>query len=194
MHQSAVPGTDAEPLSPKMKPPESFELPELRLRLPRRSDAEAVFEYGSDPEVARFADWPVRTSIDGLAESLLARAARWDAGDDFYWIITRAGDDRAIGGISCQITGDSAEIGFLLARQHWGRGWATEAAKAVVGWARTCPALTWLHATCDADNLASARVLEKAGFTLECRLPRAIVRPNLSPEPRDALKFILTLR
>ena len=30
-------------------------------------------------------------------------------------------------GITCQITGDSAEIGFLLARQHWGKGWATEA-------------------------------------------------------------------
>jgi [ribosomal protein S5]-alanine N-acetyltransferase len=177
-----------------MKPPETFELPELRLRLPRPSDTEAVFEYGSDPEVARFSDWPVRTSMDGLAESLLARAARWDAGEDFYWIITLANDDRAIGGISCQITGDSAEIGFLLARQHWGKGWATEAAKAVVGWARTCPALTRLLATCDAENLASARVLKKSGFILECRLPRAIVRPNLSPEPRDALKFTLTLR
>lgn len=177
-----------------MKPPETFETPHLRLRRPRPSDAEAVFEYGSDPEVARFADWPVRKSIDGLAESLHARAARWDAGEDFYWIITRTDDDRAIGGISCQITGDSAEIGFLLARRHWGRGWATQATQAVVGWARTCPALTRLHATCDAENLASARVLEKAGFTLECRLPRTIVRPNLSAEPRDALKFILTLR
>lgn len=194
MHQSAVPGTAADPLSPKMKPPESFELPELRLRLPRPSDAEAVLEYGSDPEVARFADWPVRTSIDGLAESLRSRAAGWDAGEDFYWIITRADDDRAIGGISCQVSGDSAEIGFLLARQHWGKGWATEATKAVTGWARSSLALTRLHATCDTENLASARVLEKAGFTLECRLPRAIIRPNLSPEPRDALKFLLTLR
>jgi [ribosomal protein S5]-alanine N-acetyltransferase len=177
-----------------MKPPETFELPQLRLRRPRPSDAEAVFEYGSDPEVARFADWPVRTSIDGLAESLLARAARWDAGEDFYWIITRADDDRAIGGITCQITGDSAEVGFLLARQHWGKGWATEATRAVTGWARSCPALTRLHATCDAGNLASVRVLEKAGFTLECRVPHAIIRPNLSPEPREALQFILTLR
>jgi RimJ/RimL family protein N-acetyltransferase len=177
-----------------MKPPETFETPQLRLRRPLPSDAEAVFEYGSDLEVARFADWPVRRSIDGLAESLLARAARWDAGEDFYWIITQSCDDRAIGGISCQITGDSAEIGFLLARQHWGKGWATEATLAVVGLARTMPVLNRLHATCDADNLASARVLEKAGFTLECRLSRAIVRPNLSPEPRDALKFILTLR
>jgi ribosomal-protein-alanine N-acetyltransferase len=177
-----------------MKPPESFELRQLRLRLPRPSDAEAVFEYGGDPEVARFADWPVRTSIDGLAESLHARAARWGGGEDFYWIITQADDDRAIGGISCQISGDSAEIGFLLARRHWGKGWATEATQAIIGWARTCSVLTRLHATCDAENRASARVLEKTGFTLERRLPRAIVRPNLSPEPRDALKFLLTLR
>lgn len=184
----------AEPISAVMKPPETFETLQLRLRRPLPSDAGAVFEYGSDPEVARFADWPVRTSIDGLAESLRARAAGWDAGEDFYWIITRADDDRAIGGISCQVSGDSAEIGFLLARQHWGKGWATEATKAVTGWALSSLALTRLHATCDAENLASARVLEKAGFTLECRLPRAIIRPNLSPEPRDALKFLLTLR
>jgi ribosomal-protein-alanine N-acetyltransferase len=184
----------AQALSAKMKPPETFELPHLRLRRPLSSDAEAVFEYGSDPEVARFADWPVRTSIDGLAESLLARAARWDAGEDFYWIFTRADDDRAIGGISCQITGDSAEIGFLLARRHWGKGWATDATKAVAGWARSCLALNRLHATCDAENLASARVLEKAGFSLECRLPRAVIRPNLSPDPRDALMFSLALR
>jgi ribosomal-protein-alanine N-acetyltransferase len=177
-----------------MKPTETFETPHLRLRRPLPSDAEAVFEYGGDPQVARFADWPVRTSIDGLAESLLARAARWEDGQDFYWIITRSDDDRAIGGISCRVTGDSAEIGFLLARQHWGKGWATEATKAVVGWARTCPALTRLHATCDAANLASARVLEKAGFTLERVLPRAVVRPNLSREPRDALKFCLRVR
>jgi RimJ/RimL family protein N-acetyltransferase len=70
-----------------MKPTETFETPHLRLRRPLPSDAEAVFEYGGDPQVARFADWPVRTSIDGLAESLLARAARWESDEEFYWVI-----------------------------------------------------------------------------------------------------------
>ncbi len=174
-----------------MKPPETLELSRLRLRRPRPSDADAIFEYGSDPEVARYADWPVRTRIDGLADSLRARGERWESGEDFYWVITLLGEDRAIGGISCCVENDSAEVGFLLNRRHWGQGHATEAAKAVVGWVLALPTLRRVWATCDAENLASARVLEKVGFTLEERLPLAVVRPNLSGEPRDALRYAM---
>jgi ribosomal-protein-alanine N-acetyltransferase len=172
-----------------MNPPETIDLPRLRLRRPAPSDAEAIFEYGSDPEVARYADWPVRTSIDGLAESLQGRAKRWESGADFYWVITRTGEGRAIGGISCCINQDSAEVGFLLHRRHWGVGFATEAARAVVAWVLSLPSMRRVWATCDAENLASARVLEKIGFSLEAALPRSVVRPNLSSEPRDALMY-----
>ena len=44
-------------------------------------------------------------------------------------------------------------------------------------------------ATCDVDNLASARVLEKAGFEREGRLHNWIVHPNIGPEPRDCYVY-----
>jgi RimJ/RimL family protein N-acetyltransferase len=170
--------------------PERFELTELRLRRPRPSDAEAILEYANDPEVARYADWPVGATPDRIQHTIRARAERWERGEEFYWVIAEPRSDRAIGGITCRMEGDAAEIGFLLQRQAWGRGLATAACREVAAWALSLPTTHRLWATCDVDNHASARVLEKSGFTLEERLVRFAVRPNMSDEPRDALRYV----
>jgi len=106
-------------------PPETFELEHLRLRRPRLSDAEAIFDYGSDPEVARFTLWPLRTNMDSLMESLQERQVRWDEGMEFNWVITLRTRDQAIGGASCCVDRHAAEIGYLVSRNHWGHGYAT---------------------------------------------------------------------
>ena len=49
-----------------------------------------------------------------------------------------------------------------------------------------------IWATCDKENLASARVLEKSGFVCEGTLARWMVHPNVSEEPRDALVYART--
>ena len=166
-----------------------MELGRIRLRRPALADAEAIFEYGSDPEVAHYADWPICTSVDQVVESLRGRTARWESGAEFYWVITLPPQDRAIGGIACSIIQDSAEVGFLLNRRYWGQGLATEAARAVVEWALSNPSIHRVWATCDTENLASARVLEKAGLAREGILRSSIVRPNISGQPRDAFMY-----
>jgi RimJ/RimL family protein N-acetyltransferase len=83
----------------------------------------------------------------------------------------------------------TADVGYLLDRHHWGNGYATEAARAVVAWAFSVPAIRRVWATCDTANVASARVLEKAGLEREGTLRQAIVRPNLGNEPRDAFIY-----
>jgi ribosomal-protein-alanine N-acetyltransferase len=172
-----------------VNPPETIELQCIRLRRPALSDAEAIFEYGSDPEVARYADWPIRTSVDQVVESLRGRSALWESGAEFYWVITLPEEDRAIGGVSCRIVQDSAEVGFLLNRRYWGNGLATDAARAIVEWALSIPSVRRVWATCDTENLASARVLEKAGLSREGTLRRWVVRPNISSQPRDAFMY-----
>jgi len=57
----------------------------------------------------------------------------------------------------------AVELGYWISRPHWGRGFATEAARALIEIARTLR-LTQLEAAHFADNPASARVLEKLGF------------------------------
>jgi RimJ/RimL family protein N-acetyltransferase len=166
-----------------------MDLQRLRLRRPRLSDAPAIFESASDPDVARYADWPISTSISSVQERLRAREHEWSSGAEFHWIVTLPPDDRAIGGIACTISGHAAEFGFLVARRFWRRGYATEAACAIVEWIFSVPSVWRLSATCDVENVASARVLEKAGLKREAVLRRAIVRPNLSLEPRDAFLY-----
>jgi len=148
-----------------------------------------MFEYASDPDVTRYADWPMSTSIASVQERLRAREDKWSSGVEFNWVLTVPPDDRAIGGIACTLSGHAAEFGYLVARQFWRNGYATEAACAIVEWIFSVRSVWRLSATCDVDNLASARVLEKAGLTREAILRRAIVRPNLSREPRDAFLY-----
>jgi [ribosomal protein S5]-alanine N-acetyltransferase len=170
-------------------PPEVIDLRRLRLRRPRLSDASAIFEYASDPEVARYADWPIASNLESVMELLRGRESAWKAGSEFYWVLTLLSRDQAIGGIACSVSGHAAEFGFHLSRRFWSQGYATEASRAVVEWVFSVPSLWRLVATCDTENTASARVLEKAGLTLEGPLRRAIVRPNLSSEPRDAFLY-----
>ena len=170
-------------------PPDVIELERLRLRRPRLSDADAIFEYGSDPEVTRYADWSTRTTVDSVVQLLRGRDADWNSGAEFYWVMTLRPQDRAIGAVSCCVSGYAAEFGFVLNRQFWRNGLATEASRAIVEWVFSVPSIWRLSATCDVENRASARVLEKSGLSQEGVLRRAIVRPNLSTEPRDALLY-----
>jgi RimJ/RimL family protein N-acetyltransferase len=169
--------------------PETFELARLRLRRPKLSDADALFAIGSDSEVARYADWPLSTEMGPTLDRLRQRAELWDSGAEYYWVITLAHDDRAIGAVSTRVVQAAADVGYLLDRRHWGNGYATEAARAIVEWAFSTPSIHRVWATCDTENVASARVLEKAGLQREGTLRRAIVRPNLSNDPRDAFVY-----
>lgn len=169
--------------------PETLDLERIRLRRPRLTDADAIFEYASDPDVVRYMDWPRCMDEGQIVDALHARAAAWDTGAEFYWVITLPNDDRAIGSVSCQVVRHAAEFGYLLHKKHWGKGFATVGSKAIADWALSNSSICRIWATCDIDNLASARVLEKAEFSREGVLRRAIVRPNISGEARDALIY-----
>jgi RimJ/RimL family protein N-acetyltransferase len=76
-------------------------------------------------------------------------------------------------------------FGYVLARQYWGNGYMLEALAHLVDWALAQPGVYRAWAFCDVDNPGSARVMEKAGMTLEGRLRRWHVCPELGDEPRD---------
>lgn len=89
-------------------------------------------------------------------------------------------DDRVVGAIGFMVGQDihrrSAEIGYWLGRAVWGRGIATEALIAVSAVAFAEHDLVRLYAGVFLRNPASARVLEKAGYTLEARLRSAVTK------------------
>ena len=91
-----------------------------------------------------------------------------------------ATESEAIGGIGMTLKDDvrrrTAEIGYWLAEPFWGRGIATDAVRAVVDYAFANFDLTRVEAYVFEWNLASCRVLQKAGFVQEARLRRRVTK------------------
>jgi RimJ/RimL family protein N-acetyltransferase len=89
-------------------------------------------------------------------------------------------DNEAVGGIGFMLQPDvervSAEIGYWLGEIHWGRGICTDALRGVTEYAIAQHGLTRVFALPFAHNVASCRVLEKAGFVLEGLLRRSAIK------------------
>jgi len=173
-----------------LSPPEEIATKRLILRRPRLSDADDIFDsYAADPEVTRYVTWSPYKDRSEVAPFLRSRLARWDSGEEFSWVITRPPDDCVIGMIACRVREYAADIGYVMSRNYWNRGYTTEAANAVIGWASNLGFVYRVWAVCDVENIASSRVLEKIGMQREGILRRYIVHPNMSPEPRDCFVY-----
>ena len=166
--------------------PDRVETQRLVLRRTTVADASAIFDgYGQDGEVTRYLGWRPHETIDDTRGYLARCSSGWDAGTELTWALTLTGDDRLIGVIAVRPRTHKVDLGYVLGRDHWGRGLMTEAAIAVVRLAFRDPAVHRVWAVCDVENRGSARVLEKAGMTHEGVLRRWIIHPNISPDPRD---------
>jgi RimJ/RimL family protein N-acetyltransferase len=165
----------------------------LILRRPEAGDAQQVFEaFASDPEVTRFLKWRPHRTLSDAHRAMAARLERMAAGEEYSWLLALRADASILGIISAWSREGEVEIGFALGRQFWGRGLMTEAARAVVAWALEPAHVTRIWATCDTENPASARVLEKAGLHRESLLTAHVVHPNISSDPRDCFLYSRT--
>jgi ribosomal-protein-alanine N-acetyltransferase len=170
-----------------MMAPESFETPRLRLRAARLEDAEAIFtEYAQNPAVAKYVVWKPHQTVAETRDFLRHCEDGRRAGRVFPYVVLKKDDDRLIGMVEI---GSEGGLGYVLAQAYWGRGYMTEAVTVLVGWAMGQDQIRRIHATCDVDNPASARVMEKAGLKFEGILPRHSLHPNISSEARDALSY-----
>ncbi|MGI8515371.1 MAG: GNAT family N-acetyltransferase [Acidimicrobiia bacterium] len=167
---------------------EHLETERLALRPATVADAAAVFAYASDPAVSRYLPWAPHVTISDTKKFLSRCEQQWEDRQSFPWVIVLRETGTVEGMIEANITGHRASIGYVLARPMWGLGIATEAAEAVVSALFEHSDVWRVWATCDIDNPASARVLEKAGLTLEGTLHRWDCH-NISPEPRDAFVY-----
>jgi RimJ/RimL family protein N-acetyltransferase len=176
-----------------LNPPKIFKTERLRLRKAKLVDAEAIFrQYAQDPEVTKYVSWRAHQSIDETREYMRMCLLAWDVAKAFHWVIELQEDKQVIGMIVARVNAEKWELGFVLARAHWGRGYMTEAVQSIVAWALKQKDIFRVWAVCDIDNKASARVMEKAGMLREGVLRRWSVHPNLSDEPRDSYCYAIT--
>jgi RimJ/RimL family protein N-acetyltransferase len=143
-----------------------IETERLVLRPWGAADASVLQRELSRVEMARMLAIPHPYPEDGAATWI--STAR--PGHDFAIVLNQTNE--VIGGITLfeQQQHRRAELGYWCSIDCWGRGYATEAVRAVVGYGFRVLGLRRVHAECHGDNPASRRVLEKAGLTYEGRL------------------------
>jgi len=141
-----------------------LETERLTLRPYRDSDTAAVHAYKSDPVVSRFADFEPHSPDD--TERFVAFTQ--DASHDVMSLaVTIRGEDVVIGGVACWPTEPGVyEMAWEFRRDAWGHGYATEAAKALLGAVAATGSARSFVAHCQPENRASVRVMEKLGMAL----------------------------
>lgn len=151
-----------------------LETERLRLREIAVDDWPAVLAYQSDPRYLEFYPWTQRTQADVKDfVRMLAGLRDEKPRTKFQLAITLTETGEFIGNCGVRMNApDAAEadIGYELAPGHWGNGYATEAASTMVAYGFEELRVHRVSSWCIADNVRSARVLEKLGLRLEGRL------------------------
>lgn len=162
--------------------------PAVLVRELRPDDFAAIRIYAEDDEVHRYLIWQRDDPEDTRA--FIARAAETALADprtDHQLAIEHGGE--MIGGIRLGIVQPwFASIGYVLRRDHWGRGLVTEAAGLVVGFGFRTLGLHRIFAQCDVENVGSYRVMEKIGMRRE-----GLLRENLKIAGRYRDSYIYAI-
>jgi [ribosomal protein S5]-alanine N-acetyltransferase len=165
-----------------MKAPRRIETRRLVLVPPQAGDAASILErYASDPDVTRFLGWQRHESVAETEAFVKFSAEEWQRWPAGPYLIRSREDGRLLGGTGFAFEGDhQAVTGYVLAKDAWGKGYATEALAAIVDVARQI-GVERLYALCHPQHRASWRVLEKCGFQRDESWTRQVELPNLAP-------------
>ena len=161
-----------------------LETPRLILRPWQESDAPALFRVASDPEVGPRAGWTAHESVE---ESLQIIRTILGAPETYAIVLRGRDTEDPVGSVGLMIGEAStlasgsreAEIGYWLARDHWGRGYMPEAAGALIEHAFSDLHLDVVWAGYYEGNEQSRRVQEKLGLA-----PRHVHTAS-APRPID---------
>lgn len=156
-----------EPIFPALV---TLETERLVLRAPRLEDAADIFAYARDPEVVRYLPWEHHQSLEDAREYIARSLQAHEAGKRADWVMVLKDSGRVVGtcGFCSWAAGSGrAEVGYCLAREHWGKGLVTEAAERIVRLGFEDCMLNRIEAVCDVNNIGSARVMEKCGMVFE---------------------------
>lgn len=140
------------------------------------SDWEAVLAYQTDPLYLRYNHWTERSEAGVRAfVQMFIDHQKQQPRQKFQLALVLKSENRLIGNCGIRINNlkaREANIGYELDSRYWGRGYATEAARAILRFGFETLAMRRIWAQTIAENVGSARVLEKIGMHLEVRLPQ----------------------
>lgn len=150
-----------------------LETPRLTLRRLTMRDAQDIYRYAQDPEVARHVLWEAHQSIWESRAYIRFLLYQYRSGLPGSWGIVLKETGRVIGTIGYMnhsADNAAAEVGYSLAQEHWGKGLMTEALTAVIDETFRVLKLHRIEAMHFTDNPASGKVMAKCGMTHEGHL------------------------
>lgn len=152
----------------------------LVLRDFRVEDEPDIYEYASDPEVVRFADWGP-SDISTIRSNLLRRLQEQESWprNSMDVAVESPCDTALIGVVRITVldrANRTADFGYTFKRSVWNNGYATEATRALLRWAFSNLNLHRVYATCDVRNHASYRVMEKLGMRREALFRKDVLQ------------------
>ncbi len=130
------------------------------------TDSTPIFRVYGDPEVMRFIPGGVLADLEAVRATLETYAREQQSRGFSFWAVVERANGSVIGDVGFGIfepTGE-IELGWALARDRWGLGYATEAASACLSAGLTHLAVPRIVAIVDAENEPSFRVAEKIGL------------------------------
>ena len=147
-----------------------IETDRLILRRLEMRDAQDIFDYGRDPEVARHVLWEAYEAVSECRGYIRSMQRRYRAGEPASWGIELKETGRIVGTIGYmwhQEEHASAEVGYSLARPLWNQGLMTEALAAVIAYSFETLHLNRVEAQHELTNPASGAVMAKCGMRRE---------------------------
>ncbi|MDP4200869.1 MAG: GNAT family N-acetyltransferase [Bacteroidota bacterium] len=150
-----------------------LETERLVLREITMADQVAIFEYASDPEATQYMVFPTHRSVDETIPFIESCPRDFAARTRIEFGIVLKENGTLIGTCGMHHFAPDhhrLEIGYILNRSRWGKGYMTEAANELIRFAFDEMGMHRVQATCDLDNERSARVMERCGMTHEATL------------------------
>lgn len=153
---------------PKKKESQTIETERLILRARQEKDIPDMLEYFRDEEVRKYLGGYPPKDEHSILKIIRHRSPT-------EWAITLKANNKLIGECHINKITDNylGEVGYILDRKYWGKGYATESVIAVEKHAIEVIKLKRLCATIDNENYRSKRLIEKLGFTFIAVLPEA---------------------
>lgn len=135
------------------------------------ADAADLARRRSDPEVAKYQNWSIPYSVE-RAESMVASIVEMGGPANGEWwmaAVCNRSNGEVLGDLALHLSEDgrTAEIGYTFASENWGKGYASEAVDALLGYLFDVLGVTRVFGMLHPDNPASAMVLERSGFLFE---------------------------
>ena len=156
----------------------AIETERLVLRRLALRDAQAIYEYGRDPRVAKYVLWDAYRSVGEAKGYIRYMLRKYRAGEPSSWGIELKETGQVIGTIGfmwIQRENASAEVGYSLSRAYWNRGIMTEALQAAIDFGFRSLNLNRIEAQHETENPASGAVMRKCGMKYEGTLRQRLL-------------------